>query len=106
MARYRFRRQHKYRAKQTILNGHKFPSKKEAERYQQLLLLARAGQITELEIQPRFELVAGISYVADFRYKEGDKVVIEDTKGYQTPEFRLKLKLFRHFYPHADLRIL
>ena len=104
--RYRFRKEHKFRARQTIVDGHKFPSEKEARRYIELRLLERAGQITELDIQPRFDLIAGISYVADFRYKEGDKVVIEDTKGYQTPEFRLKLKLFKHFYPHADLRIL
>lgn len=45
---------HKYSAKSMEVDGHKFPSKREARRYQELVLLAKAGEIDDLELQPRF----------------------------------------------------
>lgn len=100
-------RGHKYKAVPTEVDGIRFASKKEARRYQELRLLERAGEIADLELQPRFELsVLGVrlgAYVGDFRYKErrdrtrtGDRaatcLVVEDTKGFRTPLYRWKVK--------------
>ncbi len=77
----------------------KFPSKGEAKRYVELLLLVRAGMIQDLELQVTFMLdVNGMlicKYIADFVYQEGGKEVVEDSKGVRTPAYRLKAKLMR-----------
>lgn len=94
-----------------------FDSKKEARRYQELLLMQRAGKISGLQRQVAFELIPAqrepdqsgprggvirgktierpVKYVADFVYFDrstGEKV-IEDTKGVKTPEYIIKRKL-------------
>jgi hypothetical protein len=80
------------------VNGVVFASKKEASRYMELLLLQRAGEIKELELQVKFSIdINGVhicNYFADFRYKprRGD-AVIEDVKGMRTPVYNLKKKL-------------
>lgn len=95
----------KYHSKQTIIDGIKFDSKKEATRYCELKLLQRAGEIKDLQRQVRFELIPSqridgriverpVSYIADFVYtdKNGNQVV-EDTKGIKTREYIIKRKL-------------
>jgi hypothetical protein len=47
----------KYRNIKTIVDGITFASKKEAKRYSELKLLERAGMITDLELQPAFNLI-------------------------------------------------
>ena len=42
----------KYRNKKTELDGIAFDSKREAERYAELKLLERAGEISYLQLQP------------------------------------------------------
>jgi hypothetical protein len=49
-------RRHKYGAKATVLDGIRFASMREANRYAELKQLERAGQIWDLTLQPRFEL--------------------------------------------------
>ena len=93
-----FGRRHKFKAQRTECDaGHKHPSKKEATRCKELRLLASCGAIVDLEFQPRFALIVnGIkicTYVADFRYLEEGSSVVEDTKGFKTPEYKLKRKL-------------
>jgi len=93
----------KYHARKTIIDEIKFDSKKEADRYQELKLLERAGAISNLQVHPKFRLLDGfdwngehyrpINYYADFSYEENGKVIIEDVKGIQTPVFRIKMKL-------------
>ena len=91
-------RRHKFGAVATVVDGHKFPSKAEARRYQELRLLERAGKITGLRLQPRYDLhVNGRkigSYVGDFEYVErhGGTTVTEDVKGMKTPMYRWKKK--------------
>lgn len=89
----------KYHAQPTRVNGIRFDSKKEAERYEQLLLLERVGQITGLELHPRYALYAlaqdgtvtkVADYIPDFRYVENGRTVVEDVKGVRTPVYRLK----------------
>lgn len=97
-------RSHKYWAKPCEIDGHKFPSQKEGRRYLELKLLERAGAISGLELQPKFPLIVNgakiCEYRGDFRYVDGDKgaVIIEDTKGFKTPEYRLKKKLVEALY--------
>lgn len=98
----------KYRAVKTELDGIVFDSKREANRYSELKLLLRAGTITELHIQPAFDVaVNGVPicrYIADFRYTALDgKVTVEDVKGMRTPAYRLKKKLVEALY---GIRIL
>ena len=90
----------KYHAVPTVIDGTRFASKREATRYQRLLMLQAAGEIRDLELQPRFPLtINGFrvgTYVADFRYCTRDgRVVVEDVKGVRTPVYRLKSKLLR-----------
>ena len=97
-------KRHKYGAIPTTVDGIRFDSKAEAKRYGELKLLEKAGEIKELQLQPRFELMApergsGFDvrigdYVADFRYREGPKglLKIEDVKGVKTALYRWKKK--------------
>jgi hypothetical protein len=101
-------RRNKFNAKRTIVDGLTVHSKGEAARWQELKLLERAGEITELDRQVPYDLtvkgeVIG-SYVADFTYFERDKTmpnlrhVVEDFKGFRTAEYRLKAKLMKAIY--------
>ena len=67
----------KYRNKKTTVNGIAFDSQKEAARFQELLLMQEAGEITGLRLQPEFTLqeafttlqgerVRAVKYRADF----------------------------------------
>jgi hypothetical protein len=97
----------KYKAKPVVIDGIHFASTGEGRRYRQLCLRLRAGEIRDLELQPRYPLVVnGVNvgtYVADFRYVETatGETVTEDFKGGKatiTPVFRLKAKLVRALY--------
>jgi hypothetical protein len=56
-------------------------SGKEANRWAELLLLQRAGEISNLERQVEYVLPGNIKAVIDFRYHEDGQVVLEDAKG-------------------------
>lgn len=108
----------KYYNKKTVVDGIVFDSRKEARRYQELLLMQRAGVISELRRQVKYVLIPTYyetverygkngqrlkdgrkvleyecSYVADFVYEEDGKTVVEDTKGFKTKDFIIKRKL-------------
>jgi len=89
----------KYGAVPTRLDGLRFASKREADRYAELRVMEIAGHITNLQLQPAYDLHAlgGVKvarYVADFAYRDErtQRLVIEDAKGMKTPVFRLKAK--------------
>ena len=108
----------KYGAKKTTVNGITFDSKLESERYEQLMLLEKADEITGLQLQVEFQILKGWkspdtgekirskNYVADFVYIDNatNKMVVEDTKGMETAEFRLKWDLARSQYPQYEFR--
>jgi len=83
----------------------KFDSRKELNRFRELSLLQRAGEISGLQRQVRFELIPASRdekgrvveracyYVADFVYIEGGNRVVEDAKGVRTKEYIIKRKL-------------
>lgn len=109
----------KYHAEKASRGELIFDSKKEARRYDELMLLRQAGMIRDLKLQVRFCLIEGFKtpegvkhngeyYVADFVYERktapdcnGDVhwlKVVEDAKGYRTQVYRNKAKLFRERY--------
>ena len=94
----------KYHNRKTSYKGISFDSRKEANRYQELLLMERAGLIRNIELQPRYDLIVNSQkigfYKADFRYEmvgTGD-VVVEDAKGVRTPVYVMKRKLVKAIY--------
>ena len=114
----------KYGNKQVFCGGKVFDSKKEAARYMELSLLARVGEITDLETQVPYELIPAqyetyerygkngkrlkdgrrciekaVTYIADFVYKDEDgNTVVEDTKGVKTKDYIIKRKLMLDRY--------
>lgn len=106
----------KYHNKKVQVDMYVFDSIAESRRYKELKLLEQAGEISELELQPRFLLqerfkkngktFRKIEYIADFQYIENGRLVIEDVKGKETEVFKLKRKLFEHEYPDYELKLI
>lgn len=108
----------KYQAIKTCVGGIEFDSRKEARRYQELLLLERAGVISSLRRQVKYILIPSqyetlerygkngqrlkdgqkliekeCAYIADFVYIENGNEIVEDTKGVKTKDYIIKRKL-------------
>lgn len=96
---------HKYHARKTERDGHMFDSKAEARRYEELKAMQEAGEIADLELQPRILLFDSFrafgrswrktEYVADFAYERDGVTVYEDVKSpaTRTEVYMLKRKL-------------
>lgn len=68
------------------MDGILFASQKEMKRYAELKMLVRAGEISDLSLQPKFEVEANgelyCTYTADFSYREKDgTLVVEEVKS-------------------------
>lgn len=95
----------KYHNTKVEWNGIKFDSIKEYNRYFELKLMAKTGDITALNRQvsfcliPAYKLSNGkveraVEYIADFTYVTKDgRYIVEDVKGYRTKEYKLKRKM-------------
>lgn len=102
-----FRSGNKFNARKVVLDGITFDSGLEASRYQELVLLQRVGDISDLEVHPpSYELIVTdtegygaliCKYTADFRYKQAGKLVVEDVKGKptRTRDYMIRKKLMR-----------
>ena len=95
----------KYGNVKTITSdGIKHDSIKEANRWCELNLLQRAGIISDLKRQVKFELIPkqegerAVTYIADFVYIENGKKVVEDAKGCRTEVYKLKKKMMLYFH--------
>ena len=113
----------KYHSKKIIVNGEKFDSKKEHSRFKQLSLLEKAGVITNLKRQVKYELIPAqyetferygktgkrlkdgrkcvenaVTYYADFVYETDGKTVVEDAKGVKTKDYIIKRKLMLYVH--------
>lgn len=113
-------KQPKYRAKKCAFEGRVYDSQAEMKRAMVLKIWLAEGLISDLEYQPRFTLQEAfrdncgrlnrkVEYVADFSYLEIGSFshVVEDAKGFLTPEYRLKAKLFRAKFPeivHREIK--
>ena len=98
----------KYGAKKTprIVNGetYYFDSSAEAKRYDYLIVLLKAGHISNLSLQPEFILQDGFShegkkyrpvkYTADFKYIRDGCWHVEEVKGYKTEAYCIRKRLF------------
>ena len=114
-------RRNKYHAHKVKVGDEVFHSKKELRRYEELLLLEKAGQIKNLRREVKYILIPAqretiwkngkprqgkciereASYVADFVYEENGQTVVEDVKGgyaTKTPVYRLKKKLLLYVH--------
>jgi len=91
---------HKYHASPTSIDGLRFDSKAEAGRYVDLKLLQQAGEVLFFLRQVPFDLPGGVKYRADFMifYADGT-VTVEDVKGVDTPQSRLKRRQVEALYP-------
>lgn len=87
----------------------KYDSLKEMRRHQELLLLQKRGEITELDRQISIELIPvqyeggkcverACNYIADFTYYRDGVFIVEDSKGYRTPDYKIKKKLLLHVF--------
>lgn len=90
----------KYRNVRTELDGYKFDSKREAGRYAELKILARAGLARDLAVHPVYPIeVNGFpicKYEADFFYRDERGLPhVEDVKGVRTDVYRIKKKLVK-----------
>lgn len=94
----------KYGSRKVTRDGMTFDSQKEYRRFCELRLLERAGKVTDLQRQVKFELIPSqriggkvveraCNYIADFVYTENGKKVVEDTKGFKTTDYIIKRKL-------------
>lgn len=98
----------KFGNKKTLVDGVWFDSKKEANRYQDLVLMQKAKLIRDLTTQRVFELAPSIiingrkrpplRYKADFTYfddRQGGEFVVEDVKGFRTEGYKIKRHLMK-----------
>ena len=103
--------------KVTTSDGQVFDSQKEANRWIELKLMERAGEITKLQRQVKYVLIPAqyeenqgkgkrfklvereCAYVADFVYQDKlGNLNVEDTKGFKTKNYVIKRKLMLHVY--------
>lgn len=92
----------KYGSQRTEVDGVCFASKAEATRYKDLKVMQQLGLISGLTFQVKYDLkineIKICSYVSDFNYLEDGKLIVEDTKGFRTPVYKLKRKLMLAIY--------
>lgn len=112
----------KYHSKKITWDGETFDSIKEYNRWKELKLLERAGEITGLKRQVKIKLLPTqrefsgevgkngkfkkgkllereVSYIADFVYSNKiGATVVEDVKGFRTKEYILKRKMMLYFH--------
>ena len=104
-------KQNKFKNVKTTINEIHFDSKKEANRYNELMLMLKAGEIEDLKLQPDFTLqeayttpegkrIKAIRYKADFSYKKDNKLIVEDvkSKATKTPIYSMKRKMMAEKY--------
>ena len=111
----RMQNRNKYHARKTVMCGHEFDSKREAEIYLDLLSRKQHGEILRIGFQPQYTLLEGfkdntgknqkpITYTADFfvTYADGRHEVIE-VKGVRTRDYLLRKKLFLHMMRDTNI---
>lgn len=101
----------KYGNRKVEYDGHAFDSTAEMRYYQILKARQAAGEISGLELQPRFEIIptfrdmtgrrhAPRYYTADFQHVEAGRIVVTEVKGFKTEAYMLRRTLFLHQYTH------
>ena len=105
-----YRHGNKYGNRKVTIFGITFDSRREAQRYLELVSMERAGKIKDLETQVKYELIPtqrdergkvverSCDYVADFVYRKINpdntlELVVEDAKGFRTEVYKIMKKL-------------
>lgn len=94
----------KYNARKVRSPDGTFDSMMEYRRWTQLKLLERAGRISGLRRQVKYEIIPkqdgerSECYVADFVYTENGNEIVEDCKGMRTRDYIIKRKLMLWMY--------
>lgn len=102
-----FWKKNKYRAKRVQYENFTFASQLEAAVYQLLKLRENAGEIELIQTQATVLLTkAEIKYIPDFKCLDlkTNTVFYVESKGYSTPEWNIKKRLWRYYGP-ANLEI-
>lgn len=95
----------------TVVDGIKFRSKRESVYYRDYKILERAGEITNLELQPRYPIVINgakiCTVVLDFQFREKTgRLRVIDVKGMDDKYSQLKRKLVQAVYPHVTVEVV
>jgi hypothetical protein len=116
--------ENKFNNRKVVVDGISFDSTKESKVYRALTIMQQQGLISELELQPRYELIPAIkepytkqlktkekmcyrtvqlaiTYTADFRFRCKDKLYVVDVKASPKmlpKEYVLKKKMLRYFH--------
>ena len=102
----------KFFSKKVKVDGTTFDSKKEYQRWLELVEMQKKGDINDLQRQVRFVLLPKqegerfVTYIADHVYVYGDILVVEDVKSKYTKkqaDYILKRKLFKFMYCNKNL---
>lgn len=100
----------KYHSRKVTVNGVEFDSHREARRYQDLQMLQRAGEISDLRTQVKYTLIpaqkkpsGGVeracTYTADFVYRDkSGREIVEDAKGVKTQQYIIRRKLLLYVH--------
>jgi hypothetical protein len=111
----------KYHNRKVTEDGYTFDSVAEYNRYRELKTMQNNGDIKSLAVHPTYilqkefnyhgKLVREVKYIADFVYYDVNDhiLVIEDVKGVQTAEFKIKAKLFQKLmsdYTDVEFRLV
>lgn len=102
----------KYGNEKVTVNGMVIDSKKEARRYEELMVMLERGEIEDLKLQNTFTLqnayttpegkrIRAITYKADFTYYKDGKFIVEDVKSPVTrkkPDYRMKVKMMQNVF--------
>lgn len=81
-----------------VIDGILFPSTLEGARYNELKTMALSGEIVGFERQKTYNIEVNGQHICQYRadfvveYPDGT-LVVEDTKGVLTPEYKIKSKL-------------
>ena len=101
----------KYNAKRSVYKGHLYASNKEAAYARDLDVRIKAGELVGYRRQQTVRLAIGqqliCRYIVDFveEYPDGSETWVE-VKGYETPEWRLKWKLFEALHPEKRKQVI
>jgi predicted nuclease of restriction endonuclease-like RecB superfamily len=96
----------KYKNVKIKIDGIQFDSKDEAEFYLMIKRFEHKGDTKLISVHPSVYMTAArILYKPDFLIEENGRKVYIDVKGFVTPEFALKLRLWR-YYGAGTLRVV
>lgn len=121
-----YQKRSKYGNRKITIDNITFDSRHEACRYQELMILQKTGEISDLELQKKYILIPSqyetstetfkkgahkgenkrgkciekeCTYLADFVYRDvTGQLIVEDAKGMKTEVYKIKKKLMLYIH--------